>query len=59
MVSDRLPEPNQFYAEKFPPLINGFESNHRVRRMIAGQTNGKLYTKETKTGRALPVDLLG
>lgn len=58
MISDQLPEPDQLYAEQFPPLINGFESKHRVRRMVAAQANGQIYSKETKTGRALPVDLL-
>ncbi|KAI6183165.1 hypothetical protein M3Y97_00459100 [Aphelenchoides bicaudatus] len=58
MISDRLSEPKQFCVEQFPPLINGLDSHHRIRRMVAAQANGQLYTKETKTGRALPDDLL-
>lgn len=58
MSSTQIPESSQLYAEQFPPLIEGVQSSYRVKRLIAAEPNGKLYTKESKTGRALPQDIL-
>jgi hypothetical protein len=59
LTSNAIPALEDVYAEQFPPLVEGVRNRHRVKKMIAAQPNGCVYEKESKSGKALPKDLLG
>lgn len=58
MCSNQVPYSGNIYAIQCPPFIEGTVSSYRVKRIIAAEPNGDIYSKYTKSGKAMPADLL-